>query len=46
MEAAGLSVTLYGGRDTTHTKINADIGKPDDPGTKALSEFLDKVVKK
>ena len=45
MKEAGLPVTLYGGRETTHTKINADIGLPDDPGTKALFEFLDKGLK-
>jgi acetyl esterase/lipase len=45
MKEAGLPVTLYGGRDTTHTKINADIGLPDDPGTKALFEFVDKLKK-
>jgi acetyl esterase/lipase len=46
MKEAGLPVTLYGGRETTHTKINADIGLPDDPGTKALFEFLGKALKK
>jgi len=28
-----------------HTKINADIGLPDDPGTKALYAFLDAALK-
>lgn len=37
---AGVPVTLFGGRETTHNKINADLGKPDDPATKALFEFL------
>ena len=41
-----LPVTLFGGRETTHTKINADIGLPDDPATKAVFEFLDKALKK
>jgi arylformamidase len=41
----GIPVTLYGGRETTHNKLNADIGLPDDPGTKALFEFLDKALK-
>jgi arylformamidase len=45
LKDAGLPVALYGGRETTHTKINADIGLPDDPGTKALFEFLDKALK-
>jgi arylformamidase len=46
LKEAGIPVTLYGGRDTTHVKINDDIGKPDDPGTKALFEFVDGVLKK
>lgn len=45
LKDAGIPVTLYGGRETTHTKINADIGQADDPGTKALYEFLDKALK-
>jgi acetyl esterase/lipase len=45
MKEAGLPVTLFGARETTHTKINADLGKPDDPATKALFEFLDKTLK-
>jgi arylformamidase len=27
-------------------KINADLGRPDDPATKALFEFLGKALKK
>jgi arylformamidase len=46
MKDAGLPVTLFGARETTHTKINADLGLPDDPATKALFEFLDKAMKK
>jgi acetyl esterase/lipase len=40
LKEAGVSVTLFGGRETTHNKLNADIGLPDDPGTKALDEFV------
>jgi arylformamidase len=46
MKEAGLPLTLFGGRETTHTKINADLGLPEDPATKALFEFLDKALKK
>jgi acetyl esterase/lipase len=46
LQAAGVSATLYGGKETTHNKINADLGLPDDPATKALSEFLGKALKK
>ena len=46
LKEAGIPVALYGGKETTHNKINADIGLPDDPGTKALFEFVDKALKK
>jgi arylformamidase len=39
-------VRVFGARETTHNKLSADLGKPDDPATKALSEFLDKALKK
>lgn len=45
LESAEIPVTLYGGRETTHSKLNNDIGLPDDPGTKALTEFVTKVLK-
>jgi len=45
LKEANVPVTVYSGRDTTHNRINADIGKPDDPGTKAVFEFLDKALK-
>lgn len=44
MKAAGLPVTVFGAKETTHSKINADIGQPDDPATKALFEFLEKAL--
>jgi acetyl esterase/lipase len=46
LQEAKIPVTLYGGKETTHNKINADLGLPDDPGTKALFEFVDGVLKK
>jgi hypothetical protein len=39
-------VTVFAARDTTHSKINADLGLPDDPATKVLFEFLAKALKK
>jgi len=45
LKEAGVLVTVFGGRETTHNKINADLGLPDDPGTKALFEFLGKALK-
>jgi acetyl esterase/lipase len=46
LKEAGIAVHLFGGRETTHNKINADIGLPDDPGTKALFEFVGEALKK
>src|SRR5205085_3217795 len=36
LKDAGVPVKVFGAKDTTHTKINADLGLPDDPATKAL----------
>jgi acetyl esterase/lipase len=46
LKEAGVPVTVLGARETTHTKINADLGKPDDPATKAMFEFLGNARKK
>jgi arylformamidase len=46
LKEAGVPVTVFGARESTHNKVNADLGLPDDPATKALWEFLDKVLKK
>jgi acetyl esterase/lipase len=46
LKEAGIPTTVFGARETTHTKINADLGLPEDPSTKALFEFLDKTLKK
>lgn len=46
LKGAEVPVTLYGARESTHSKLNADIGMPDDPGTKALFGFLDSALKK
>lgn len=46
LKAAGISASLYGGRETSHNKINADLGKPGDPGTVALFAFVDKALGK
>ena len=37
--------TLFGGRETTHNKLNDDLGLPNDPATKALTDFLVQTVK-
>ena len=46
LQGAGVPVRVFGARETTHKKINADLGRPDEPGTKALFEFVDAALKK
>ncbi len=46
LKAANVPVTVVAARESTHTKINADLGKPDDPTTKAVYDFLDAALKK
>ncbi len=46
LKEAGVPVMVHAGRDTTHGRINADLGKADDPGTKAVFDFVDGVLKK
>lgn len=46
LKEAGLPVTVFGAKETTHNKINADLGLADDPATKALFEFLGEALKK
>jgi len=46
LKESNIPVTLYGGKETNHNKINNDIGLADDPGTKALFTFLGDVLKK
>ena len=46
LKESGIPVRVFGARETTHNKLNADLGKPDDPATKALYEFVDSALKK
>jgi len=42
---AEISATLFGGKETTHTRINENLGLPDDPATIALFQFVDTALK-
>jgi len=46
LKEEGVPVTVFGAKETTHNKINADLGLPDDPATKALFEFVGEALKK
>jgi arylformamidase len=45
LKSAHVPVTLFGAKETTHNKINADLGRPDDRATTMLFEFVDKASK-
>jgi acetyl esterase/lipase len=40
LKGAGVPATAFGARATYHSKINADLGQPDDPATKELFAFV------
>jgi hypothetical protein len=45
LKAADVPVTLHGAKETTHVRINADLGRSDDPATAAWLAFVEKAVK-
>ena len=44
LEAAEIPVRAYGKRDSNHSRLNNDLGKPDDAATRELYKFLDPLV--
>jgi arylformamidase len=44
LKAADVPVTVFGASETTHSKLNADLGLPNDPATKELFKFLSPLV--
>jgi arylformamidase len=46
LERAGISAKLFGANNSEHSKINENLGLPDDPATKAVYEFIGEMVKK
>lgn len=44
LQQADVPTTVFAAPETTHNKLNADLGLPDDPATKALFKFLDPLV--
>jgi acetyl esterase/lipase len=44
LQEAEVPVRVFGASETTHNKLNADLGLPDDPATKELFRFLDPLV--
>ena len=46
LKEAGVLATLYGAQESSHNKVNDEIGRADDPGTKLLDEFVNQALKK
>ena len=44
LNEAEIPTKVFGARETTHNKLNADLGLPDDPSTKELDKFLDPLL--
>ena len=44
LKEAEIPVTVFGASETTHNKLNADLGLPDDPATQELLKFLGPLI--
>ncbi len=46
LKEAGVPTKVFGAQETNHSRINNNLGTPDDPSTKALFEFVAEALKK
>jgi acetyl esterase/lipase len=46
LNVAEIPVTAFGMSDTNHSRLNNNLGKPDDPATEAFYKFLDPLMVK
>jgi acetyl esterase/lipase len=46
LKDAGISVKVFGAKETNHTRLNAELGLPDDPATKELFAFVAAALKR
>jgi acetyl esterase/lipase len=44
LKAAAIPAKSYGKADTNHSRLNDDLGKPDDPATQEFYKFLDSLI--
>jgi arylformamidase len=44
LKEAEIPAKVFGARETTHNKLNADLGLPDDPATQELFKFLGPLI--
>lgn len=45
LAAADVPVRVFGASETTHSKLSQDLGKPDDPATKELLQFVAPLIR-
>jgi acetyl esterase/lipase len=45
LKEAGVKTTVFGAKETNHTKLNDNLGVASDPATKAVLEFVDACLK-
>lgn len=46
LESTGLEALIFGAKESTHSKVNADLGLPEDPATVALWAFLNPLLQR
>src|SRR5881296_1605883 len=46
LKDAGIPTQVFAAKETNHTKLNENLGLPDDPPTKAVFEFVNEPLKK
>ncbi|SIO36322.1 Acetyl esterase/lipase [Singulisphaera sp. GP187] len=46
LKNAGVPAKVFSAQESNHNKLNADLGLPNDPATKALFEFVGEALKK
>ena len=46
LKEAGISAKTFGAKETNHIKLNANLGLPEDPATKAVDEFVAACLKR
>jgi len=46
LKDADISVKVFGAKDTDHNKLNNNLGNPDDPATRELTEFVASALKR
>ena len=44
LKEADIPATAYGKRDSNHSRLNDDLGKPDDPATQEFYKFLNALI--